>query len=295
MSDPTLLVLASLADGDKHGYAMMEDIERFAGVRLGPGTLYGAITRLEERGWIRPLKSTPVKSAEARRQPYTLTCRRPAASGRTACGLEPGCQNWTEEASARMTAEHLKRLARLVARLYPRRWRARYGPEFDALLEDANLTLLDVFGVVRSALEMRMESPDSPRLLDLACRDLRAWLRTRKLRGATATRWPNTMLVRSFYRQIDLGDSYLTLTHSSRGSGPAQTILICGKKGEVDGDFRTDDTEMLLLQPDGTVRRTEQTVKTWLKYDAMIDRVREKYRNGLSAEDIFRQHSRGER
>ena len=52
MSDPSLLVLASLADGDKHGYAMMDDIERFAGVRLGPGTLYGAITRLEQRGWI---------------------------------------------------------------------------------------------------------------------------------------------------------------------------------------------------------------------------------------------------
>ena len=68
MSDPTLLVLASLAEGDKHGYAMMEDIERFAGVRLGPGTLYGAITRLEERGWIRPLKS-----GQDRRQPYTLT------------------------------------------------------------------------------------------------------------------------------------------------------------------------------------------------------------------------------
>ena len=68
MSDPTLLVLASLADGHKHGYAMMEDIERFAGVRLGPGTLYGAITRLEERGWIRPLKP-----AEDRRQPYALT------------------------------------------------------------------------------------------------------------------------------------------------------------------------------------------------------------------------------
>ncbi len=68
MSDPTILVLASLADGDKHGYAMLEDIERFAGVRLGPGTLYGAITRLEERGWIRPLKS-----AQDRRQPYALT------------------------------------------------------------------------------------------------------------------------------------------------------------------------------------------------------------------------------
>ena len=49
MSDPVLLVLASLAEGDKHGYAMMEDIERFAQVRLGPGTLYGAITRLEQR------------------------------------------------------------------------------------------------------------------------------------------------------------------------------------------------------------------------------------------------------
>jgi DNA-binding PadR family transcriptional regulator len=62
MSDPTL------AEGDKHGYAMMEDIQHFAGVRLGPGTLYGAITRLEQRGWIRAVKAT-----EDRRQPYTLT------------------------------------------------------------------------------------------------------------------------------------------------------------------------------------------------------------------------------
>jgi DNA-binding PadR family transcriptional regulator len=60
--------LSSLASGDKHGYAMMEDIERFAGVRLGPGTLYGAITRLEERGWI-----CPVDSTTDRRQPYTIT------------------------------------------------------------------------------------------------------------------------------------------------------------------------------------------------------------------------------
>jgi DNA-binding PadR family transcriptional regulator len=67
MSDPTLLVLASLADGDKHGYAMMADIQRFAGVQMGPGTLYGAITRLEQRGFIRPV------SADDRRQPYRLT------------------------------------------------------------------------------------------------------------------------------------------------------------------------------------------------------------------------------
>ena len=59
--------MASLADGDKHGYAMMEDIERFSGLKLGPGTLYGAITRLEESGWIAPVPS------DDRRQPYRLT------------------------------------------------------------------------------------------------------------------------------------------------------------------------------------------------------------------------------
>ena len=67
MSDPTILVLASLAEGDKHGYAIMVDVEQFAGIRLGPGTLYGAITRLEQRGWIRPVAS------EDRRQPYTIS------------------------------------------------------------------------------------------------------------------------------------------------------------------------------------------------------------------------------
>lgn len=67
MTDPSILILASLAEGDKHGYAMMEDIARFAGVSLGPGTLYGAITRLEERGWIRPTRVAD------RRKPYALT------------------------------------------------------------------------------------------------------------------------------------------------------------------------------------------------------------------------------
>ena len=67
MTDPTLLILASLADGDKHGYLMMEDIRTFANVELGPGTLYGAITRLEQRGFIRPV------AGGDRRQPYRLT------------------------------------------------------------------------------------------------------------------------------------------------------------------------------------------------------------------------------
>jgi DNA-binding PadR family transcriptional regulator len=65
--DPTLLVLSSLADGDKHGYGMMLDIREFAGVDIGPGTLYGVITRLVKCGWIRPLGSSD------RRRPYRLT------------------------------------------------------------------------------------------------------------------------------------------------------------------------------------------------------------------------------
>jgi DNA-binding PadR family transcriptional regulator len=66
-SDPPLLVLATLADGPKHGHAMIEDIVALSGTRLGPGTLYGAIARLEQQGWIKPLE------AEERRQPYKIT------------------------------------------------------------------------------------------------------------------------------------------------------------------------------------------------------------------------------
>lgn len=66
-SDPALLIMASLAGGAKHGYAMMEDIEATAGVHLGPGTLYGAISRLEGGGLIEALP------ASERRRPYRLT------------------------------------------------------------------------------------------------------------------------------------------------------------------------------------------------------------------------------
>jgi DNA-binding PadR family transcriptional regulator len=66
-SDPSILTLSSLASGPKHGYAMMEDIFEFSGTRLEPGTLYGAIARLEQRGWIEALPS------EDRRRPYQIT------------------------------------------------------------------------------------------------------------------------------------------------------------------------------------------------------------------------------
>lgn len=66
-ADPALLILTSLAGGPKHGYAIIQDTEEQAGVTLGPGTLYGALARLEERGQIRALPG------EDRRRPYELT------------------------------------------------------------------------------------------------------------------------------------------------------------------------------------------------------------------------------
>jgi DNA-binding PadR family transcriptional regulator len=66
-AEPSLLILVSLADGPKHGYAIMQDVERGTGRPMGAGTLYAALARLEERGLIEPL--APID----RRRPYRLT------------------------------------------------------------------------------------------------------------------------------------------------------------------------------------------------------------------------------
>ena len=95
-TEPVVLVLTSLADGPKHGYALAKDIESFAGTKLGPGTLYGALSRLEDRGWIEALP------ADDRRRPYRITAagadslakhletaRRVATTGLTRLELRP--------------------------------------------------------------------------------------------------------------------------------------------------------------------------------------------------------------
>jgi DNA-binding PadR family transcriptional regulator len=65
--DASVLILTSLADGSKHGYGLIQDIKGFAGLQLGPGTLYGALDRLERMDLIEALP------AEDRRQPYRIT------------------------------------------------------------------------------------------------------------------------------------------------------------------------------------------------------------------------------
>jgi DNA-binding PadR family transcriptional regulator len=64
---PATLILSSLAEGAKHGYALTKDVEAFSGVRIAPGTLYEALARLEAQGLIEPVESAD------RRRPYRLT------------------------------------------------------------------------------------------------------------------------------------------------------------------------------------------------------------------------------
>jgi DNA-binding PadR family transcriptional regulator len=66
-SDRSVLILTSLAGSPKHGYALIKDIEEFAGVKLGAGTLYGALAVLEKAGLVEALP------AEDRRHPYRIT------------------------------------------------------------------------------------------------------------------------------------------------------------------------------------------------------------------------------
>ena len=71
--EASMLILISLADGPKHGYALIQDIKELVGVELGPGTLYGALDRLERLGLIESLP------AEDRRHPYRITAPGAAA------------------------------------------------------------------------------------------------------------------------------------------------------------------------------------------------------------------------
>jgi DNA-binding PadR family transcriptional regulator len=80
--DPSLLILSSLAGGPKHGYALMKDVEDFAGVTLGPGTTFGCLARLEERGLVEALEP------EDRRHPYRLTAAGASALQEQLCELE---------------------------------------------------------------------------------------------------------------------------------------------------------------------------------------------------------------
>ena len=93
-SGVAFLILTSLADGEKHGYALTKDIETFAGIRVPPGSMYESLARLEDQGLIEPVAS------DDRRRPYRLT----------AAGAES--LNEYVEVQERLAAESRRRLQR---------------------------------------------------------------------------------------------------------------------------------------------------------------------------------------
>src|SRR3954470_18949702 len=72
ISEPVLFILTSLAEQPRHGYALLKDIELLSGnrVRLSTGTLYGALHRLLEEGWIERWEQDDVSRDK---QAYRLT------------------------------------------------------------------------------------------------------------------------------------------------------------------------------------------------------------------------------
>jgi DNA-binding PadR family transcriptional regulator len=94
LSPEGLLILVSLAEGPKHGYAIQGDVERISGRRLGPGSLYGAIARLEAADLIEPL------SDEGVRRPYRLT----AAGSRVLAGELESMRKLAATGTRRLTA-----------------------------------------------------------------------------------------------------------------------------------------------------------------------------------------------
>src|SRR5258708_27539256 len=84
VGEASVLILISVADGPKHGYALIQDIKQLADVELGPGTLYGALDRLARLGFIEP------PPARHRRHPYPLPAPGAAALPRHLASLPPG-------------------------------------------------------------------------------------------------------------------------------------------------------------------------------------------------------------
>ena len=137
-AEPSLYILVSLSDGPKHGYAIMTDVEAISGLPLGPGTLYAALARLEQRGLIEALE--PVD----RRRPYRLTGagRHDARSAARRAGrVRPD----------RPRAAQGRRAMTTLLSLYPRAWRERYEDEFMALLEARPPDARDRIDIIRGA------------------------------------------------------------------------------------------------------------------------------------------------
>lgn len=72
LTPTTFRILLTLGDEPQHGYAVMQAVSA-TGMQVGPGTVYGALHRMQEAGWVKPSGSEKARGALGRRQRYALT------------------------------------------------------------------------------------------------------------------------------------------------------------------------------------------------------------------------------
>lgn len=112
----------------------------------------------------------------------------------------------------------------------------------------------------RQAVIVYAEIRPGIRMVDMQTREIPHGM---EVEGTFEVRNPDgtAEVQRRFSRKIDLGDFYMMVHHTAAG-----TMMLTGKKGRIDGDFRHDDLEMIHLKPDGTVQRfPAHTVPVWIK------------------------------
>ena len=75
LSPAAFHILLALAGREKHGYAVMQEVEAHTGgrVAMGPGTLYGSLDRLQASGWVEECGAPRGEDADERRRYYRLT------------------------------------------------------------------------------------------------------------------------------------------------------------------------------------------------------------------------------
>src|SRR5215470_16052592 len=154
-SEPALLILSCLQSSAKDGQAIREELQQVHKLWLEPGTLWGALSRLEDQGWIEPLKP------QARGCAYRLTAEGMQVLGHASAFFQERIViSDLEQQNPSRLPPFLRKssvtLGRGLLRLYSRPWRRRYAAEVGSVLEQQPITFLTLLDLLRGALDARL-------------------------------------------------------------------------------------------------------------------------------------------
>ena len=151
LAGPTQLILFSLQEGPKRGRELQDELERSHDIWLEPGTLYGALSHLEQRGWNR---ATWRRAGRASLSP-TQTGMAATAQHHASQGERRDQMGWYPP--ARSQKEGMMKMATWLLHLYPKAWRERYEDEMRVLLEEHEITLFTWLDLLLGALDARLD------------------------------------------------------------------------------------------------------------------------------------------